>query len=147
MAQQRKPILTTSSKYQEKVLRLLLFPWVFLFAILSVAFVIIMNRLVDDVRYGIYVDYGNALMQWLRQYYGYIVFGICAFFIMVISIAFKISHDLIGPFARILNDLDAIIEGRLEKKISVRPKDQLAKELLKRVNVLIEKYIETRPKS
>lgn len=145
--QKIKRSIATSNKYQEKVIRLLLFPWALLLTILSIAFVIIMSNLVNDVKQGLHIDYGNALLQWLRLNYGYIVFGLCVFFILVVKIAFKVSEELVGPFTRILPELDAVIEGRSQRKIAARPKDELAKELLKRVNVLIEKYIETRPKS
>ncbi len=50
------------------------------------------------------------------------------------------SRHVLGPFDRLLRELDEILDGRRERKpLRCRPKDDLAKELLKRVNKLIER--------
>ena len=55
--------------------------------------------------------------------------------------AFIFSHNMVGGFGRILNELDEIIDGNSKKTISSRPHDTLTKELLKRVNLLVEFYV------
>ena len=60
-------------------------------------------------------------------------------FYLFIVWAYKVSNRLVGPFERILRELDSIIEGKEKRHLHVRKGDELAEELLKRINVLIDK--------
>ena len=71
-----------------------------------------------------------------------------AFFIFVLLVlsfsgiilwAYKVSSNLVGAFERILRELDEILAGRGKRHIRARKDDELANELLKRVNALIDK--------
>jgi len=55
--------------------------------------------------------------------------------------AFTVSSKLVGASERILRELDEIIEGKRKETIKVRAKDDLPNELVKRVNILIEREI------
>ena len=52
------------------------------------------------------------------------------------------TNNLLGPVSRIINELDMVIDGSRKKTITARPADELANELLKRINVLVEFYVE-----
>jgi uncharacterized protein involved in cysteine biosynthesis len=60
-------------------------------------------------------------------------------FALLLLWAYYLSLRLVGPFERINRELDEIIEGKHRNKITARKKDNLAKELLQRINVLIER--------
>jgi len=49
------------------------------------------------------------------------------------------SSDLVGAFERITRELDEVIEGKEKKIIRARIPDELANELLKRINILIQR--------
>ena len=55
--------------------------------------------------------------------------------------AYVISLHMVGAFGRIIYELDEIIAGRSQKIITTRSKDELAKDLSKRINVLLEHYV------
>ena len=73
--------------------------------------------------------------------------GITCFFLFVILLlSFLISKNLVGAFDRILKELDEVIDGKDRNKIGVRVRDDLANELLSRVNVLIKNLPKPRTK-
>ncbi len=57
----------------------------------------------------------------------------------IILWAYKVSCNLVGAFERILRELDDILAGKGKRHIRARKEDELANELLKRVNALIDK--------
>ncbi len=52
--------------------------------------------------------------------------------------AYAVSNDVVGPFDRIIHELDEVIDGGARHPITVSERDELAQELLKRVNVLVK---------
>lgn len=60
------------------------------------------------------------------------------FYLIIVS-AYKVSNKLLGPFERIISELDTLIEKREKRHLSTRKGDELAEELLKRVNTLIDR--------
>ena len=66
----------------------------------------------------------------------FLALAVC--FLAVVTSTYVASRNVLGPFDRLLRELDEVLDGRRERKpLGVRPKDDLAKELLKRVNKLI----------
>lgn len=60
-------------------------------------------------------------------------------FLFIIFWAYRVSSHLVGAFERILKELDGVIEKNEKKHLHARKGDQLAEELLSRVNVLIDR--------
>lgn len=60
-------------------------------------------------------------------------------FLFIIIWAYRVSSHLVGAFERILKELDDIIEKNEKRHLQARKGDQLAEELLSRVNVLIDR--------
>ena len=50
-----------------------------------------------------------------------------------------VSHRILGPYERIVRELDEIIEGKNRRALSVRKHDEMFSDLLKRINTLIKK--------
>jgi len=66
---------------------------------------------------------------------------ISALWMLFISIAvwvLGVSGNLVGAFQRIIRELDEFIDGKELKQIKARSKDDLANDLLKRINILIK---------
>jgi len=59
--------------------------------------------------------------------------------ILGVVLAYVITNRLLGPFERILRELDEVVAGRSKGPIGARKCDLLANEILERVNVLISK--------
>ncbi len=67
-------------------------------------------------------------------------FALAACFLAVVASTYVASRNVLGPFDRLLREMDEMLDGRRERKpLTVRPKDDLAKELLKRVNKFVER--------
>jgi len=60
-------------------------------------------------------------------------------FIIIIVATYKITSELVGAFERLLRELDVIIESREKKHLKVRENDELANEIVKRINTLIDR--------
>ena len=77
-----------------------------------------------------------ALTRWVVWLY----LALAAWFLAVVASTYVASRNVLGPFDRLLREMDEMLDGRRERKpLTVRPKDDLAKELLKRVNKFVEK--------
>ena len=57
----------------------------------------------------------------------------------VIFWTFRISNRYLGPYERVINDLDDVLSGAKKGHIMTRKGDVIFEELLKRINALIEK--------
>lgn len=64
--------------------------------------------------------------------------GAMALIIGLFYWAYGISNKVLGPYDRIIRDLDKIVDGRSRKDLYVRPGDEMFEELVTRINVLIK---------
>ena len=130
-------VFSTANKYQDKIILLSFFPSAFIFlAFMGIVF--IGNPFITKALFNTSV---NTMTNMLYMFTGAIVFILCFVILLSIMLSFVISHHLVGPFGRIIRELDDVIEGRSQKMITSRPGDDLAADLLKRVNVLVEFYV------
>ena len=66
--------------------------------------------------------------------------ALAACMLAVVTWAYLASRNVLGAIDRLLREMDEMLDGRRERKpLSVRAKDTLAHELVKRVNKLLEK--------
>jgi len=136
LKKQRKAF-STGNVYQEKIIFLTFFPSVFI-SLVFISIVFICNPIVSELV--LHTTY-PALERLVNQFSGLIVFLTCSVFFYSLVLAFRISNQMVGAFGRINRELDDIIAGKSNKAITCRPNDQMTKELLKRVNVLVEHYL------
>lgn len=59
--------------------------------------------------------------------------------VFVIFWTFYITNKIAGPYSRILKELDDTLANKKSGNITVRKGDEMFEELLKRINLLIEK--------
>ena len=64
---------------------------------------------------------------------------VIAMLLFVIYWSLYITHKLVGPYERVLKELDEVIEGKKHSPIIARKGDELFQEILKRINALIVK--------
>ncbi len=60
------------------------------------------------------------------------------FILIILTLAYKTTHAIIGPFDRILRELDKYIEGTRKGYIKLRKKDKLFP-LVEKINKLLDK--------
>ncbi len=138
----KKPrlVYVTSNKYQTEIILLTFIPSVLTF-LSFISFVVIANPAISKAIFHISFYDKEKL---INDYSWLMIFFMCLFFVIALYCSFIVSHHMVGAFGRIIRELDEIIAGRSQKAISCRPKDTLTKDLLKRVNVLIEHYVKDR---
>lgn len=59
-------------------------------------------------------------------------------FFTLIFWAFSISHQILGPYERVLRELDEIIIGKKVTPLRTRREDFMFAEIVKRINLLVE---------
>ena len=128
----------TTNKYQERIVLLAFLPSLLIFLAFSGIFFLMASETMAVFFHG----QSSSLENFVSQWSSWIVAVLCVVFVLALVFAFVFSHNLVGAFSRIIAELDEIIAGRSQKPITARPADELANELLKRVNVLIQHYIE-----
>lgn len=130
-------VFKTANKFQEKIILLAFFPSALIF-LSFICIVFVSNPAISKAVLHVSFYDKEKLVSRLS---GLIVFLMCSLFVLSLIGAFVISHNMVGAFGRIIRELDEIIAGRSQKTINSRPDDTLSKDLLKRINVLIESYV------
>jgi len=125
----------TANKYQEKLI---------LFSFMSSASLFLSFIVIVFAGNPIIMKYApsSQVTNFVSLFSGAIIIALCTVFILSLVISFKMTNNLLGPVSRIINELDKVIDGSRKKTITARPADELANELLKRINVLVEFYVE-----
>ena len=121
-AKKKRNIFRAANKYHEQIMILTFFPAIVVFLLFSIV-----------------VIYSGAVFlsnnsKWIVDVIGLVL-------IACLMVVFFISRNIVGAFGRIMFELDEIIAGRTKKIITTRPKDQLSKDILKRVNYLVKHYV------
>ena len=134
----QRNVFITANKYQQDMILLTFLPSALIF-LGFVGIVFIGNpALTMAVFHTSFFNSPNSINQFSEL----IVILMCSFLLLSIYAAFIISHNMIGAFGRVIKELDAIIAGHSQRAISSRPNDTLTKDLLKRVNFLVEYYLQ-----
>ena len=133
----RKTYLTVN-KYQEKIVLMAIAPTAILFSTL-LALLIFGNPAIMQRFFNLPLD---ELMIIISKISFVIVWILFIVTIVFVAMVFKVSHNLLGAFGRIIRELDDVIDGKSKNVIYARPGEELSGDLLKRVNVLIKSYTE-----
>jgi len=75
----------------------------------------------------------------IAQWFYFVVCFVFALSIVFFFIAFKCSQHLVNPFVRILREADQALATGEKKEIKLRPGDDLANEVVQRINALIQR--------
>lgn len=89
-------------------------------------------RLTKDVPWFIQMHSFNKVVPWILFSMATVLFAISCWL-------FYVSNKILGPSSRVLEELDDILSGQRKEPIGTRPGDEFFKELLKRINSLIQK--------
>ncbi len=91
----------------------------------------------------LYYDYGAFLNRYEYRHFKYVILFLLptiAFILFSVSLViFYASNKIVGPYERIISEMDAMIEKGERKPLSVRKGDQMFDELLKRFNKLMDR--------
>lgn len=134
MTTHRKRFFRTN-KYQKKIVAVAFLPIVFVIVFMWIVTTVFYKEMVGVILYQSSADAIRLINQW-----GLVVFlGFMVVLFLVIFFSMSVSLNLVGAFERIIKELDDVVSGKSNKPLMARPKDELANELLKRINVLINR--------
>ncbi len=122
------------NKYQKQIIALVLIPTLILCILISVFITYFHKEIINFVLY----TTNPPSPEFLNRWGNIILIVLWIYLIFVILWVENVSRKLVGAFGRILRELDEIIAGKEQKSIKARKDDELANELLKRINKLIE---------
>ena len=124
------------NRWQRQSIRLSVAPALVLFLFMFVLIEIFQTELRDVI----ITSSDEATIVALTRWGVWLFAALAACFLAVAASTYVASRNVLGPFDRLLRELDEMLDGRRERKpLRVRPKDDLANELLKRVNKLIDR--------
>ena len=129
----RRAFLHTT-KHQRQIIKLSVIP--------SMIFCVVMYFLLysfqNDLGEAIYTASDVASIKFISEW----AFALLSMLLLYLGCgflwAYAVSSDVVGPFDRIIRELDEVIDGGARQPITVRQRDELAQQLLKRVNVLVK---------
>jgi len=130
----RRRLFFHTNNYQRQIIKLAILPCLAFCTLITVFCMRFRIEMVDMILYGTRSLTMHLIDKWLIV----IVAGLWSFFIFIFYQSFKISLDLVGAVRRINRDLDTTIRGETRLHIKARDCDELANELLQRVNILID---------
>ncbi len=136
--QPKKRITFNSNKYQNRIIYVTFIPSLIIALVITICIILYQLSLLNAV---LYSDERPSI-EFIKNRGYFIIFFSWTFFMSLLIWAFRVSESLVGPFVRIIRELDEILEGKVQRNIIARPKDKLANELLKRINVFLEKSAE-----
>lgn len=134
----KRDIIGNINKHQEKVL----YPFYVCCLFILAGIVLLAYLLLQHPFFSHANDYRALLANQITSLKLIIVgigFLIVITFFSLIFWAHYISNRILGPFDRIISDLDKVLLGKRKKPLTVRKGDEMFQELLQRVNRLIEK--------
>jgi len=82
--------------------------------------------------------YKNFRVYHLKQKFPLFLVGASSFLLVLLFWTYYMSNKLVGPYERILKELDAILQGKQKGPIGIRKGDEMFAELLKRINSLLK---------
>jgi hypothetical protein len=140
----RRDILFNVNRPQERIL----YPF-YVSCLLILAFLIAMAYLL--IQHPLFRQSGNYQTLLMSQEIGGVraLIVVLGFMVAVILFAlifwaYHISNQILGPYERIVRELDLIISGKGRKLLQVRRNDEMFAELVERINVLIAEKLEQR---
>ena len=123
------------NRWQRQSIKLSVAPALVLFMFMFLLIEIFQTELRDVI----ITSSDEATIVALTRWGVWLFVALAACFLAVVTSTYVASRNVLGPFDRLLRALDEMLDGRRERKpLRVRPKDDLANELVKRVNKLIE---------
>ncbi len=129
----RNSILHTNN-YQHRMLWPTILASLIFCGIITLFILYFQKKLIEVVLYSTQPPDVRMINTWSIH----MLLAVWGLFFLFLGWAHAVSCRLLGAFQRILDELDLIIRGRLRRTLKVRPKDELALALLKRINFLLE---------
>jgi len=128
----RKSFMT--NKYQKQIIRLAVLPAFAFTLVITAACVRFRYEAIELMLYGT----RSLTLQRIEEWFVVLLVGLWACFLYVVARSIRISGELVGSFERLNRQMDKTIRGELRVPLKARDHDELAKDLLERINIFID---------
>lgn len=122
------------NKYQKSIIPLAVGPLAGLCFVITVYTLYFQHELINLILYAS----KPVSVQMIKQGSAVIIGVLWLLFVFMAMWIYNISLNLLGPFERVIREIDRIIGSGGKRAIHARNADDLANELLKRINILID---------
>lgn len=129
-----RKLFSNTSKHQARIIRLAVIPSFIFCALITLFCIEFRHEILDLILYGTRMLTLHIVDRWVIP----ILIVLWSGFVFIAYTAYRISLEMVGPFTRINRELDMIIRGETRHHIKVRDEDELAFEVLERINILID---------
>jgi len=68
-----------------------------------------------------------------------VIATVTALLLGILIWSFYLTNKVVGPYSRVIQELDDVISGKKQGSVNARDGDEMFKDLLSRVNVIIER--------
>ena len=131
--------LLHTTKHQRQIIRLSVVPLtIFCVVMYFLLHYFLLHAFQNDLGEAIYTASDVVSIKFVSEW----AFALLSILLLYLGCgflwAYAVSNDVVGPFDRIIRELDEVIEGGARQPITVRQRVELAQQLLKRVNVLVK---------
>lgn len=123
-----------TNRYQRHILALTFIPSFLMCLLLAGLFSVFYHNLVDVI---LNQSSAKAVLL-IQKWHIYLIIALLSVFFILLMWAYTVSKNLVGAFDRVIRELDKVIEDKEKRHVVVRKNDYLAKELLIRINKLID---------
>jgi len=86
-----------------------------------------------------YMIFNGITIEKLRFYIPWILIFTSSLLVVVIFWTYYMSNKLVGPYERIMRDLDKIAEGQSKEALTTRKGDEMFEDLVNRINAIVKK--------
>ncbi len=132
---ENKKRLFYMNRYQVRVLMLVLIPPVIIILTLSVLSNLFFNQLLSTLEQGS----TETMIDFLGDWKMYFLLVLWILLTLIVVMTYVVSKNLLGAFTRLFREMDEIIAGeRLKMPLKARKRDDLANDLLTRINKMSE---------
>lgn len=131
--QSKRRLFSINNEYQARIVLLAVVPPLVIALSLTAAIFIMdaqFNRLVAEQSPAFWAQ---TIADW---FYAVVYF---VFFLLILSLiySFIFAQNLVNPFGRVIREMDEVLASGNKRVITARPHDELANELLQRINAFI----------
>ncbi len=131
----KRQLFSVNTKYQMEIMFYLVCPLLITALVITVAAFEANAQVKHLLNQGEYTMVATCIAQWFYRVVMFIFLSLATSFVLT----FKVSRDVVNAFPRILRETDEVLATGVKKVIVARPEDDLANDVLKRINALIER--------
>ncbi|MBF0397894.1 MAG: hypothetical protein HQK78_14030 [Desulfobacterales bacterium] len=138
----KRHLIFNINKFQVRILLPMLLSALIILSFLSLIYYLSISKtstiLESSKGTTIVYDYSLGYLGSIETFFPFLTVIMSIIVVILIFWTYRISNRLVGPYERIIKEIDEILEGKRENITPLRKGDEMFEKLLNRINILIE---------